>query len=147
MACQQTFLRELRTHGFRLTPQREMVLSVLHDMEGHVSAEEVHSRVYAISPAVDISTVYRTLDLLQEFGLVTSIVPGDGHRRFELLAVHGPHIHLVCTHCKCVIGIPIETAQALADQTLAQHGFTADLGQLSLSGLCAACREGNTQRR
>jgi Fur family ferric uptake transcriptional regulator len=61
---------------------------------------------------VDISTVYRTLDLLQEFDLVSSVDPGDDQRRYELLGIHGPHLHLVCRACGRVIGADLEVAQA-----------------------------------
>ena len=65
MACESIFLEKLRKSGLRLTPQREMVLSVMHQIEGAATVEEIHSRVRALSTAVDISTVYRTLDLLR----------------------------------------------------------------------------------
>jgi Fe2+ or Zn2+ uptake regulation protein len=113
MACEQVFLRQLRERGFRLTAQREVILSVLHDVEGLVTADEIYSRVRSISSAVDISTVYRTLDLLQELDLVSSVDAGDGQRRYELLGLHGPHLHLVCQACGQVIGADMEVAKAL----------------------------------
>ena len=70
MSCEQVFLEQLRERGFRLTPQREMVLSVMHQIEDFATAEEIYDRVQVLSSAVDISTVYRTLELLQEFHLV-----------------------------------------------------------------------------
>ncbi|MCX7670535.1 MAG: transcriptional repressor, partial [Anaerolineae bacterium] len=73
MSCQDVFVRRLRASGFRLTPQRELVLNVLHEIEGFASAEEIYARVRQLSTAVDISTVYRALDLLQEFGLVACV--------------------------------------------------------------------------
>ena len=82
MCCEERFLQQLRERGFRLTPQREMVLHVLHDAEEHASAEELYARVSVLSSAVDISTVYRTLELLEEFHLVASFDLGDGERRY-----------------------------------------------------------------
>ncbi|MBU0491061.1 MAG: transcriptional repressor [Chloroflexi bacterium] len=138
-SCEQTFIQQLRARGFRLTPQREMVLSVLHDVAGLVTAEEVHSRVQHLSSSVDISTVYRTLDLCQEFDLVSSVDPGDGQRRYELLGLHGAHLHLVCPACGQVTGIELEVAQALVEQLQAACGFQAILDHLSIPGLCPAC--------
>jgi Fur family ferric uptake transcriptional regulator len=69
MACEEVFLQKLRERGFRLTPQREMVLSAMHEIEGLATADQIYGRVQEQSSAVDISTVYRTLDLLQEFAL------------------------------------------------------------------------------
>ena len=77
MACEELFLRSLRDRGFRLTPQREMVLAALHQMESPVSADDLYQKVQQVSTSVDISTVYRTLDLLQSLDFVTSMDVGD----------------------------------------------------------------------
>ncbi len=139
MACEKAFIKKLREKGLRLTPQREMVLSALHEIEGVATAEEIYARVQALNAAIDISTVYRTLDLLQEFDLVACIDAIDGQRRYELLGLHGPHIHLVCQKCGEVSGIEIEEVEGLAKHLRALHGFAADLEHLSIPGLCAKC--------
>ncbi len=140
MSCEETFIRHLRDRGFRLTPQRELVLSVLHQMEGFASAEEIYERVHQISAAVDISTVYRTLDLLQEFQLVACVEGNDGQRRYDLVTDHAPHIHLVCTRCGEVIGVATDILAAGLAQIQEQYGFAVDRTQLHLPGLCARCR-------
>lgn len=139
MSCEKTFIQQLRARGFRLTPQREMVLSVLHDVEGLVTAEEIYARVQRRSSSVDISTVYRTLDLLQEFNLVSSVDPGDGQRRYEFLGLHGAHLHLVCQACGQVSGVELEVAQPFIERLQAACGFQATLDHLSIPGLCPAC--------
>ena len=139
MACEEVFIRELRERGFRLTPQREMVLSAMHAVEGLVTAEDIYDRVHERSAAVDISTVYRTLDLLQEFKIVACVDPGDGQNRYELLGVHGPHVHLVCQACGAVTGVALEALRPLAERLLADYGFAADLGSLAIPGLCREC--------
>jgi Fur family ferric uptake transcriptional regulator len=139
MGCQETFFKQIRDRGFRLTPQREMVLSVLHDMEDFVTAEEIYEKVSTLSSAVDISTVYRTLDLLQEFEVVGVVEPGDGQRRYELLGVRGPHIHLVCRSCGAVVGADSEPVLPFAAHFREHYGFEVDLGRLSVLGLCSAC--------
>jgi len=141
MACEEVFIHELRERGFRLTPQREMVLSVMHEVEGMATADEIYGRVRERSAAVDISTVYRTLDLLQEFQMVACVDPGDGQHRYELLGVHGPHIHLVCQVCGAVVGIEQDLAQPLADRLLARHGFAVALDRLAIPGLCQQCSD------
>ena len=139
MACEQVFIQHLRDRGFRLTPQREMILSVLHDVEGLATADEIYGRVQNISTSVDISTVYRTLDLLQEFDLVACVDSGDDQRRYELLGLHGPHLHLVCENCSQVIGADLEVAQAFGQRLQDEYGFVPALDHLSVPGLCAAC--------
>ena len=139
MACEQVFIQQLRDRGFRLTPQREMILSVLHDIEGLATAEEIYNRVQSISSSVDISTVYRTVDLLQEFDLVSCVDAGDGHRRYELLGIHGPHLHLVCQACGQVIGADLKIAQPFGKRLQTEYGFQPTLDHLSIPGLCMAC--------
>jgi Fur family ferric uptake transcriptional regulator len=139
MACEEVFLEKLRDRGLRLTPQREMILSVMHEVEGLATAEEIYAQVQTLASAVDISTVYRTLDLLQEMDIVACVDPGDGQHRYELLGLHGPHIHLICESCGKVTGIDLQEAQPLAERLQAKHGFVADLDHLSIPGLCEAC--------
>jgi len=141
MACEEIFLKQLRERGFRLTPQREMVLSVMHDVEGHATAEEIYARVRSLSLSVDISTVYRTLELLQEFDLVATFELDDGQRHYELLGVHGPHCHLVCRSCGKVVGVEREMIQPLGDRLLETYGFQVDLDHLMIPGLCQECRD------
>ncbi len=139
MSCEETFFRRLRERGFRLTPQREMVLSVLHEIEDFATADEIYSRVSELSSSVDISTVYRTLELLQDFHMVASVDPGDGQRRYELLGLHGHHFHLVCRACGKIIGVEPEAIEAFATQIEDQHGFELDVEHLSVPGLCETC--------
>lgn len=139
MSCEEVFFKQLRERGFRLTPQREMVLSVLHEVEGFVTAEEVYERVSGISSSVDISTVYSTLELLQDFHLVASVDPGDGQRRYELLGLHGQHFHLVCRACGKIIGVEPDAIDSFAARMREEHGFQIDLEHLSVPGLCEAC--------
>jgi Fur family ferric uptake transcriptional regulator len=140
MSCESEFIRGLRDRGFRMTPQREMVLSVLHQMAGFATADELYQRVRTLSAAIDISTVYRTLDLLQEFQLVSWVEGSDGQRRYDLLADHRPHVHLVCSSCGQVTGAAVDTIQPGLRQIMERYGFAVDLGQLHLAGQCAACR-------
>jgi Fur family ferric uptake transcriptional regulator len=143
MCCQQTFLKQLRERGFRLTPQREMVLGVLHDMNGHVTAEQVYERVSHLSSCVDISTVYRTLELLQDFHLVGA-VELDGQRRYELLGLHGPHYHLFCNTCNKLVRIEPDEIQPLIAQVQQRHGFQIASDDLILTGICRECQTTQT---
>jgi Fur family ferric uptake transcriptional regulator len=140
MSCEEFFLAQLRERGFRLTPQREMVLSVMHQVEGWVTADEVYERVQAISSSVDISTVYRTLELLQDFNMVAVVEPGDGQRRYELLGVHGPHLHLICQRCGAVVGMPLDPLRDFESHVAQQYHFQLDSEHLTLPGWCVECR-------
>lgn len=140
MCCEDRFVHELRQRGGRLTPQREMVLQVLHSLPGHATAEEVYARVSALSAAVDLSTVYRTLELLEELRLVASFDLGDGQRRYALLSVHRAHDHLRCQRCGQLITLEAQELQPLLDRLAQAHGFKAQVDHWVIPGLCADCQ-------
>ena len=140
MACEAFFLKKLRASGFRLTPQRELVLAVLHQLENFATAEEIYSQVQTMSSSVNISTVYRTLELLQEFRLVTGVDAGDGQRLYRLLDVEAPHLHLVCRQCGQIIGVALEPFEPLTSFLMEQYGFAVESEQVCLPGLCRECR-------
>jgi Fur family ferric uptake transcriptional regulator len=100
--------------------------------------------VQHISSSVDISTVYRTLDLLREFDLVSHVDLDDGQRRYELLGLHGPHLHLVCRSCGKVTGADLEVAKPFAERLKAKYGFDPDLDHLSIPGVCKSCANAST---
>lgn len=139
MSCEQLFTQQLRERGFRMTPQREIILSVMHDLEALATADAIYSRVRGINSAVDISTVYRTLDLLQEFDLVSCVDVGGSQRRYELLGVHGAHMHLVCQNCGQVIGVDADAVGVLGEYLRDVCGFQPALDHLTIPGLCKAC--------
>ncbi len=139
MCCEEEFLRKLRERGYRLTLQREMVLRILHEAPDHPTAEEIYARVSAVSSAVDLSTVYRTLELLQALQLVTSFELGDGQRRYELLTVHHPHHHLLCRGCSKLLKIDAAELQPLVDALRDSQGFAAQLEHMVIPGLCREC--------
>ena len=139
MSCEQAFFKKLRERNFRLTPQREMVLSVMHQLENFSTAEEIYGRVQVLSSAVDISTVYRTLELLQDFEMVACVNSGDGQRRYELISDHDPHLHLVCRSCGEVLGADLGPARSLVEYLKENYDFDVNLDGLSIPGLCPKC--------
>lgn len=141
MCCEQAFMERLRAQGLRLTPQREAVLSVLHDLEGHNTVEEIHARVQMVSPSVDLVTVYRTLELLEELHMAASVDLGDGQRRYELLGLHGTHHHLLCRACGRLITLDDEAIQPWVSALAHSYGFDAEPEHLVVRGLCAQCRQ------
>ena len=129
---------ELRKNGYRLTPQRIMVLEAVEHANGHISTEEIHDQIIQKYPHVNISTVYRTLELLTELGLVTATNMGDGTLRFHIRR-KGQHHHLVCNACGKVFDIGHEELQNLKNSLLANYGFAADLKHIAFFGKCMDC--------
>ena len=131
-------VRKLAEHGYRLTPQRLMIVSAIEASEGHISAEEVYAQVAAKYPHVNISTVYRTLELLTELGLVTETDLGEGRVRYHP-ADKGHHHHLVCRECGWIIDLDESVVATLKSTLLREYSFDADLKHLAIFGRCAKC--------
>ena len=117
-----------------------MVLDALHSVDSHISAEEIYAKVKAKYPYANISTVYRTLELLKELGLVTEIDLDDGRVRYHL-AEKGHHHHLVCSKCGSVIDLPESSLLKLTQALAHDYQFQADLRHLAIFGLCANCQK------
>jgi Fur family ferric uptake transcriptional regulator len=125
--------------GYRLTPQRTLVWDVLRASGGHMSAEEVCAQVQRQFPHVNISTVYRTLELLVQLHLVRETQLGPA-RRFYEVEEEVPHHHLVCESCGGVAHVHDEDLGDLHQTLAARQGFAAK--QLTIFGLCADCAGG-----
>ena len=134
-----TLLEELRQRGYRLTPQREMIVEAVAQAGQHVTAEQVFEQVQARVSAVNVATVYRTLDLLVELGLVSRADLGGGKITYAP-PLHGPHCHLVCRRCGRVIEASYDLVAPLEKQFREQYGFSAELHHLAIFGLCADCQ-------
>jgi Fur family ferric uptake transcriptional regulator len=129
---------KLSEQGYRLTPQRMMILSAIENSDGHISAEEIYAQVTAKYPHVNISTVYRTLELLKHLGLVIETDLGDGRLRYHSTE-KGHHHHLVCTECGAVIDLDESVLSPVKGVLLQEYGFLADLKHLAIFGRCAKC--------
>lgn len=130
----------LRQRGLRMTPQRQLILEAIEALEGHVSAESVHAQVVRQFPQVNISTVYRTLDLLEELGLVRHTHFDDGIAQYHLSEV-ALHQHLVCRGCGSERELDVSILQPLGRKLLSDYGFRVDLAHFALIGWCANCRD------
>ena len=139
MSCQATLFRALRGQGMRVTPQREIILTALHDFEDHASAEEIFRRAQTVSSAIDISTVYRTLELLQDMKMLAVVDGADGQRRYALKHTHDEHAHLVCSECGAVMEVDAAPLAELARALREQHGFSLAVDHVTLAGRCAGC--------
>ncbi len=128
---------ELRARGYRLTPQRQLVLDAVRTL-GHSTPEEIAAAVQAESGAVNLSTVYRTLDLLEELGLVTHTHLGHGAPTYHP-ADESDHVHLVCTSCGGVQSVPADDIEPLAGSLRQLHGFEVNVAHIAMHGRCADC--------
>lgn len=128
----------LRRVGQRVTPQRLVILGAM-EPGAHLSADEVFARVEPLLPGVNRSTVYRTLELFRDLGLVSMTDLGGGARQFEL--IDAPHHHLICHRCGAILELDDDLVGPLRDAIRARHGFIPAIDHLALFGFCAACAE------
>jgi len=128
----------LRARGLRWTPQRRLLLNVLADSTGHVTAAELIERCRAEDPQTIPSTVYRTLDVLEEIGLVRHGHGADGREQFHVLP-EAEHGHLHCRECGTSWEIEVRQAESLVTALARERGFTVDLSHLTVVGTCANC--------
>ena len=124
--------------GYRLTPQRAMIMSAIENSDDHISAEEIYAQIVAKFPQVNISTVYRTLELLTQLGLVTQTDLGGGRVSYHPLD-KGHHHHLVCQGCGAIIDLDGSLMSSLKDTLLREYKFSADLRHLAIFGNCIKC--------
>jgi Fur family transcriptional regulator, ferric uptake regulator len=137
VALQDQLAGVLRRKGQRPTPQRLMILSVLAERGGHLTAETIHEVIRDSYPTINLSTVYRTLETLRDHGIVSETDLGQGRRQFEMLGQR--HHHLVCLRCGHLDDLHAAALAPLEAQLRADHGFHARLDHMAIFGLCRQC--------
>jgi Fur family ferric uptake transcriptional regulator len=128
----------LRARGLRWTPQRRTVIEVLAEADGHITASDLVERCRARDPSTIPSTVHRTLDVLEELGLVRHGHGADGREEFHVLPA-AEHGHLHCARCGTTWEIGRAAATAVRDALRAVDGFEIEIGHVTLVGRCRAC--------
>jgi Fur family ferric uptake transcriptional regulator len=134
MSCVPT----LKAKGLKLTPQRMLIVDIIHDTKEHLTAENIISHVQARMPGVNKSTVYRTLELLEKSGCVYK--SGLGNEFIYHHAEEGHHHHLVCTQCGRTVNCQEDLFVALQRSLMEKYRFYADFKHIVIAGLCRECR-------
>jgi Fur family ferric uptake transcriptional regulator len=130
----------LRSSGHRLTPQRELVLAAVETL-GHATPDEVYAEVRTHSESINLSTVYRTLELLDDLGLIRHAHLTDRAPTYHSARGH-EHAHLVCRDCRRVVSIERDEMEGALGPLAGKHDFAPDYGHLTVFGTCAECRSG-----
>jgi Fur family ferric uptake transcriptional regulator len=140
MTLSQEIISELRDSGYRITMQRELIINALAEGERHMPVEDIQAKLQKKTNVINLATIYRTLEILWKEGFAYRNDLYEGKLAYSLVA-HGPHIHLVCRHCKEVIEVSVEVVQPLQEKLLREQGFNADLSHLSIFGVCTQCEQ------
>ena len=128
---------ELSAKGYRLTPQRQLVLESVGAL-GHATPEEIATAVRRTASGLNISTVYRTLELLEELGLVRHTHLGHGAPTYSV-AGDDDHVHLVCRDCGGVEEASATLIANVVTRLAKEKGFSVDVGHFALFGRCQDC--------
>ena len=137
MSSTQHLTEELRTRGFRITPQRTAILTFLHDSPGHFSPAEIYTGVRLQLPGVTEATVYRTLEFLAENRMILPSLNGNGHLVYEIGG--RDHHHLICRSCGASVEMDHSFLQKLYRQLETESGYQLTMSHLTFFGLCPKC--------
>ncbi len=135
---------DLKKKGYKLTPQRRAIVDTIVDSEGkHLTAEEIYDEVKKRCPEIGLATVYRTILLLEEIGIVSRLHLNDGCSRYEL--VHSDerhrHHHLICNECNSVIEVEDDLLDELEESIEKNYGFKIMDHSVKFYGICKECQE------
>ena len=130
---------DLRRAGRRITPQRLLILDVMRRGGGHLDADEIYRRAKTKAPTLSLSTVYRTIGVLKDAGLIEELHLDEEHHHYELKDEAGHH-HLICQGCGRIIEFDCPFSQAFLCDLGEQYDFQISAVQLNLTGYCSDCR-------
>jgi Fur family ferric uptake transcriptional regulator len=134
MSCVNT----LKARGLKLTPQRRLIVDVIHEARGHLTAEEIIKDVQVKMPGVNKSTIYRTLELLENAGCVYKSELGN-----EFIYHHdeeGHHHHLVCSRCGKTVDCDENIFTQVQRSLKSKYNFSVDFRHMVMTGVCEKCR-------
>lgn len=148
MEKEREFQKFIQTRGLKSTKQRSTIVNVFFNMKGHISVEELLRQVKAVNPKIGYATVYRTLHLLVESGLVEERRFGDGLARYEGHSQVEHHDHMICQDCGKIFEFYNPELEALQEKLAEQHNFVIHRHRLELYGKCrdsGACQKRQDQ--
>ncbi len=136
--------KNLKEKGYKLTPQRRAIVDMIIEKEGeHLTAEEIYDEVKKNCPDIGLATVYRTVLLLEEVGVIYKLDLNDGCSRYELVHSNEEHRHhhLVCNECKRVIEVEDDLLDELENSIQESYGFKILDHSVKFFGVCSECKE------
>ncbi len=144
-AAADIFRRFLRERGLRATPVRIAILQAILDHSGHFDVDELFLDLRRRNERISKASIYRTIPLLVEAGLINQIYFEDGRLHYEPVYGRDHHCHLRCSECRRVIEFKNEMMLDLEARLAEEHGFLIQGHQVEVYGLCPECRKKRDQ--
>ena len=138
---EEVFAEYLARERLKTTPQRKTILDVFLDSKGHITSEELYTRVKEVDSSIGQATVYRTLKLLADSGIAKEVNLSDGFVRYEHALGEEHHDHLICVNCKKTVEIVDERIEELQERLAEANGFKLVGHEMYLYGVCDDCRK------
>jgi Fe2+ or Zn2+ uptake regulation protein len=145
MSNSQFLVGELRSRGYRITPQRSAILEFLQNSRGHYSPAAIYSRISERLPGVTETTIYRTLEFLAVNGMVLPSLNFDGHLVYEVAG--RDHHHLICRSCGASMELDHSLVHDLYNQIEKESGYEMNATHLTFFGLCPVCRKKSNKEK
>lgn len=147
MSHDMTLIAEtLRQDGYRVTPQRQLVIDTICALGGHVTPEATYEQIQETAPTMSRATVYRNLHFLTERGVLTATQQGNGRLAYELAGQESQHHHLACRSCGQNFEVDQAIVQPLYDRIQNKYDFEIDMNHITFFGICAGCEGGSNDR-
>jgi Fur family ferric uptake transcriptional regulator len=136
---EKMFKQYLEKKGLKLTSPRRHILEAVFSLHEHFNAEELYGKIKAVTNGISLATVYRTLPLLKEAGLVQHALRSAGRERYEHIYGHPKHIHWLCRKCGVLMETNLQSLSPAIDLQAKGLQFKAEEIELSIRGLCWKC--------
>lgn len=137
---EKKIVSELKSHGYKLTPQRRAVIRIVTSSSDHLSPNEIHEKIREIYPGTGLVTIYRTLEILTDLGLVCEL-RSAGNSRSYTMGEEQHHHHLICSGCGTVVNFTGRYLEELEENLAKESGFRIDRHLLEFVGLCRDCQK------
>ncbi len=140
-AAKETFQKFLKRGNYRITPERFEVLKAVLNTGGHFDVDQLYLKLKSVGSKVSRATVYKTLDLLLQSGLISKYRFGENHSRFEKAFGRPHHDHLICLECGEIIEFVSDRLATLQAEICKKKNFKAQSSTLQIFGICSKCQK------
>ena len=139
--AKDNFTQYLKSGHYRITPERFVILDAVMNFDGHFDADELFFQMKTNGQKVSRATVYNTLDLLQDCGLISKYRFGENHSRYEKAFGRPQHHHLICLECGDIIEFVSDRIEKIQKEVCIENNFKAQTTTLQIFGICTKCQK------